>query len=136
MQTFFFLSVAVHLYICMVFSVKFAVWGLPVKKNLSFMTYLVSGIDDMHIIGFGGGAQIRLYMCESSENRKLCAHERYESFNYKFHISQAAINLTQIWGHNYICKSLDSSVRRALLQQEKTLTQSVRFSRSVVFNSL
>lgn len=105
---FFFLSVAVHLYICMVFSVKFAVWGLPVKKNLSFMTYLVSGIDDMHIIGFGGGAQIRLYMCESSENRKLCAHERYESFNYKFHISQAAINLTQIWGHNYINTSLVS----------------------------
>ena len=38
---FFFSSVAVHLYICVVFSVKFAVWGLPVKKNLSFMTYLV-----------------------------------------------------------------------------------------------
>ena len=51
---FFFSSVAVHLYICVVFSVKFAVWGLPVKKNLSFMTYLVSGIDNMHITGFWG----------------------------------------------------------------------------------
>ena len=57
---FFFLSVAVHLYICMVFSVKFAVWGLPVKKNLSFMTYLVSGIDDMHITGFGGGGSNKI----------------------------------------------------------------------------
>lgn len=54
---FFFSSVAVHLYICIVISVKFAVWGLPVKKNLSFMTYLVSEIDERHehLRIWGGG---------------------------------------------------------------------------------
>ena len=63
-QIFFFFSVPVHLYICIVFSVKFAVWGLPVKKNLSFMTYLVSGIDDMHITGFWGGSNKIIHVRE------------------------------------------------------------------------
>ena len=41
---FFFFSVAVHLYICIVFSVKFAVWGLPVKKKP--VLYDLSGFRD------------------------------------------------------------------------------------------
>lgn len=38
-------------WVCIVFSVKFAVWGVPINTNLSFMTYLVSRIDDICLTG-------------------------------------------------------------------------------------
>lgn len=50
-----------------VFSVKFAVWlgaGVPVHKNLSFITYLVSGGGHIHPTGFLSVSNKTVYVKE------------------------------------------------------------------------
>lgn len=91
--------------LCIVFSVKFAVWGGGGGGFLSIKTcpssHLFQGLATCASQDFCE-AQMRLHMWKSSENIKFCADERYHSFNYKFCIKKELDNKSQIWGHNYL----------------------------------